>query len=158
MKIDVFVEIPRGTRNKYEFDKEANVFRLDRMLFSSMHYPLDYGFVPNTLADDGDPLDALILNWEPTFPGCMVECTPLGYLQMSDDKGVDQKLICVPTGDPIWRDAKELTDIPQHLLKEIAHFFEVYKTLENKKTDVHGWHGRTEAEQLIAKFQQQFKK
>lgn len=157
MTFDVFVEIPRGSRNKYEHDKEAGVIRLDRVLFSPMHYPTDYGYVVNTLADDGDPLDAMVLLWEPTFPGCVITCRALGVLNMSDEKGRDQKILCLPVSDPFWKDTQELEQAPQHLLKEISHFFEVYKTLEKKKVTVEGWEPRTVAESLIIKAQQAYK-
>ena len=138
-RIDVIVEIPKGSRNKYEFDKNKGVFKLDRMLFSSMHYPSDYGFIRDTLAEDGDPLDALVLVTEPTFPGCLIESKPVGLFKMRDEKGVDYKILCVPVGDPLWNHIKSLSDIPPHLLIEIEHFFDVYKELEHKKTAVEGW-------------------
>jgi len=144
--IDVVVEIPRGSRNKYEMDKEKGVIRLDRRLFSATVYPADYGFVPDTLAEDGDPLDALVLLEDPTFPGCYVAARPVAVLWMEDDKGKDAKLICVPAGDPRWAMVNDLGDVPEDLLKEIRHFFEVYKMIEPDKHSVtRGWGGAADA-------------
>ena len=140
--IDVVVEIPRGSRNKYEYDHEKHVIRLDRRLFSATVYPADYGFVPDTLAEDGDPLDALVLLDEPTFPGCVIEAKPVGIFWMSDEKGPDAKLITVARGDPVWENVSSLEDLPPHLTHEVAHFFDVYKDLEpNKGTEVRGFAG-----------------
>ena len=140
--IDVVVEIPRGSRNKYEFDHERKVFRLDRRLFTATFYPADYGFVPDTLAEDGDPLDALVLLDEPTFPGCLIEAKPIGIFWMSDEKGPDAKVITVARGDPVWEDLTSIDELPPHLTQEVAHFFDVYKDLEpNKGTDVRGFDG-----------------
>ncbi len=111
------------------------------MLFSSVHYPSDYGFIVDTLARDGDPLDALVLVWEPTFPGCIIEARPVGLFRMTDEKGPDEKILCVPLFDPLWSHIKQLSDVPPHLLKEIEHFFAIYKELERKKTGVEGWEG-----------------
>lgn len=143
--IEVIVEIPKGSRNKYEYDKERKLFKYDRMLFSSVHYPSDYGYVPDTLAEDGDALDALVLLGEPTFPGCLIEAKPIGLFKMWDEKGVDYKILCVPVNDPQWNWAEDLDDVPKHLLREIQHFFEVYKDLEEKKTGVEGWENRSHA-------------
>lgn len=137
--VDAFIEIPTGSQNKYEYDKEKGVFRLDRVLYSPMHYPTEYGYLEHTLAEDGDPLDILVLTTFPTFPGCVIRARVLGALIMSDDKGRDEKLLAVPADDPRWDFAQSLSDIPEHRLKEIAHFFEVYKDLENKKTVIEGW-------------------
>jgi inorganic pyrophosphatase len=128
--LDIVVEIPRGSRNKYEFDHERGVMRLDRRLFSATVYPADYGFVPETLAEDGDPLDALVLLEEPTFPGCWITARPVGVLWMTDDAGPDAKLICVEAHDPRYSDVTDLDGIQPEMLAEIRHFFEVYKTLE----------------------------
>jgi inorganic pyrophosphatase len=147
--MDVFIEIPKGSRNKYEFDKQSKRIKFDRMLFSAVHYPSDYGFIPETLGEDGDPLDALVLVWEPTFPGCMVEAKPIGLFKMLDEKGTDHKILCVPVSDPNWNHLEQLSDMPPHLLKEIEHFFAVYKDLEEKKTSVEGWRDRAEAIQII---------
>ncbi|WP_264511158.1 inorganic diphosphatase [Flavobacterium sp. N1719] len=146
---DVLIEIPKGSRNKYEYDFELKKIRYDRMLFSSMMYPADYGFIPETLALDGDPLDVLVLVTEPTFPMCVMEVKPIGVFHMADDKGPDEKIICVPVSDPIWNKLNDLQDVNPHLLKEIEHFFEVYKDLENKKVDVHGWGNVDEAREIL---------
>jgi len=137
--VDVIVEIPKGSRNKYEYDPVKKMMRLDRMLFSSIHYPCDYGFFPDTIAPDGDPLDALVLLSQPTFPGCLIEIRPIGVLKCFDEKGIDDKIVCVPPNDPNWKDVHSLDDIRPHLRKEIEHFFTVYKQLENKKAGVEGW-------------------
>ncbi|HEX7057597.1 MAG TPA: inorganic diphosphatase [Bacilli bacterium] len=146
--VDAFIEIPTGSQNKYEFDKEKKAFVLDRVLYSPMHYPTEYGYLENTLALDGDPLDILVLTTFPTFPGCVIESRVIGVLIMSDDKGQDEKLLAVPVHDPRWREVNSLKDIPQHKLKEIAHFFQVYKDLENKKTIIEGWKDAAFAQQL----------
>ena len=148
---DVLIEIPRGSRNKYEYDFDLKRMRFDRMLFSSMMYPADYGFIPETLALDGDPLDVLVLINEPTFPGCVIEVKPIGVFHMADDKGPDEKVICVPVSDPIWNNLNDLSDMNPHLVKEIEHFFQVYKDLENKKVDVEGWGDVNEAREIIKK-------
>lgn len=144
--IDVVVEIPRGSRNKYEYDHHRQVIRLDRRLFSATVYPADYGFVPDTLAEDGDPLDALVLTEDPTFPGCWVTARPVGVLWMADEKGPDAKVICVPGGDPRWEHVQDLRELPRDLLDEIEHFFQMYKDLEPGKTaDIRGFEGREAA-------------
>lgn len=158
MAYDVIVEIPKGSRNKYEYDHERNVMRLDRMLFTAMQYPSDYGFFPDTLAEDGDPLDALVLLWEPTFPGCLIEVEAVGVFKMRDEKGIDHKVLCRPVEEPMWAHIRELSDVPPHLLKEIEHFFTVYKDLEKKKTGIDGWEDRTEANRVIHEAQDRFKK
>jgi len=142
---DVLIEIPKGSRNKYEYDFVLNKIRFDRMLFSSMMYPGDYGFIPETLALDGDPLDVLVMGTEPTFPMCVMEVKPIGVFHMADEKGLDEKIICVPISDPIWNQRNDISDINPHRLKEIEHFFEVYKDLEEKKVDVGGWGNAEEA-------------
>jgi inorganic pyrophosphatase len=146
---DVLVEIPRGSRNKYEYDFDLKRMRFDRMLFSSMMYPSDYGFIPETLALDGDPLDVLVLVTKPTFPGCVIEVKPIGVFHMADDKGPDEKIICVPVSDPNWSKFNDLSDVNPHLVKEIEHFFQVYKDLENKKVDVEGWGDVIDAKRII---------
>ena len=146
---DVLIEIPKGSRNKYEYDFKLKKIRYDRMLFSSMMYPADYGFIPETLALDGDPLDVLVLVTEPTFPGCVMEVKPIGVFHMADEKGPDEKIVCVPMSDPIWNKLNDLSDLNPHLLKEIEHFFQVYKDLENKKVDVEGWGDVQEAYAII---------
>lgn len=157
--IDVRIEIPKGSRNKYEYDPLKKAIKLDRMLFSAVHYPSDYGFIQDTLGEDGDPLDALVLVTEPTFPGCLIESKPIGLFKMWDEKGPDEKIVCVPIGDPYWNRIETLEDLPPHLLKEIEHFFLVYKDLEEKKTGIDGWGSREQAieviEQAKLRFQQQ---
>jgi inorganic pyrophosphatase len=152
--LEVLIEIPKGSRNKYEYDKGRGVIRLDRMLFSSVHYPCDYGFIPETLAEDDDPLDALVLVWEPTFPGCIIDVRPVGMLRMKDEKGVDEKVLCVPLNDPLWNHVHSLDDVPPHLLKEIDNFFSIYKELEGKKTKTKGWEGLQETQQTIRECQE----
>lgn len=142
---EVFVEVPMGSRNKYEYDYDRKAFVLDRMLFSAVRYPGDYGFLPDTLARDGDALDALVILGEPTFPGCRIPVRVVGMLDMSDDKGPDEKILCVPDADPRWQHIQELGDVPDHLLDEIAHFFGIYKDLERKKVEVRGWQARGDA-------------
>jgi len=148
---DVLVEIPRGSRNKYEYDFKLKKMRFDRMLYSSMMYPADYGFIPETLALDGDPLDVLVLVTEPTFPGCVIEVKPIGVFHMADEKGPDEKIICVPVTDPVANRLTDLSDCNPHLIKEIEHFFRVYKDLEEKKVEVGGWGDVNEAKELVAK-------
>jgi len=149
MNIDVIVEIPKGSRNKYEMHKEKNIIRFDRMLFSSVMYPTDYGFIPETLALDGDPLDALVLVWEPTFPGCLIETKPIALFKMRDEKGDDEKILTVPLSDPQWNHLTCLGDVPRHMLREIEHFFSIYKDLEGKKVEVLGWEDCDSAEEVI---------
>ncbi len=132
--IDVVVEIPRGSRNKYEIDHATGVIRLDRRLFSATVYPADYGFIPDTLGEDDDPLDALVLLDDPTFPGCWVTARPVGVLWMEDEAGPDAKIICVPAGDVRWDHVEDLSQLPDHLVAEIVHFFDVYKDLEPGKS------------------------
>lgn len=156
MNTEVIIEIPKGSRNKYEFDKERNVIVFDRRLFSSVQYPTDYGFFPNTLADDGDPLDALVILAEPTFPGCHIDIKPIGMFEMSDEKGLDEKILCVPLHDPLWNHLEELEDAPPHLLKEIEHFFSMYKDLEGKSTEIVGWNDKKAAIACIEKYQAEY--
>lgn len=147
--VEALIEIPTGSQNKYEYDKEKGRFVLDRVLFSPMHYPAEYGYIDESLALDGDPLDILVLTTFPTFPGCLIHARVIGVLIMSDDKGEDEKLLGVPVEDPRWKGINSINDIPEHRLKEIAHFFQVYKDLENKKTIIKGWEGPEKAAQLI---------
>ena len=156
--IEVLIEIPKGSRNKYEYDKERNVIKFDRMLFSAVHYPSDYGYIPDTLALDGDPLDALVLVWEPTFPGCLIEAKPVGVFKMWDENGPDEKILCVPIADPLWNHIEKLGDAPPHLLKEIEHFFSIYKDLEDKKTGVEGWEDRETAIRVIEEAKKRYVK
>ena len=140
-----FVEIPKGSRNKYEFDHEEQAIKLDRFLFSSMVYPTDYGFIPETLGLDGDPLDAMVCVSEPTFPGCLIDVKPIALFRMEDDKGIDDKVLAVPLSDPQWNTLETLDDLSQQLQDEIAHFFSIYKDLEQKKVKVDGWYSREDA-------------
>ncbi len=155
-KFDVLVEIPKGSRNKYEFDFKMKKIRYDRMLFSSMMYPADYGFIPETFALDHDPLDVLVLVTEPTFPGCIIEVKPIGVFHMADEKGPDEKIICVPISDPNGHKIEDISDINPHLIKEIEHFFQVYKDLEKKRVDVGGWGNAEEALDIIDKCTDRF--
>jgi len=145
-----YVEIPKGSRNKYEFDEDVGHIVLDRFLSSSMVYPTDYGYLIGHLGRDGDPLDAMVCVSEPTFPGCVIPCKPIGLFKMRDDKGEDDKIVCVPTHDPGWSDLETLEDIPQQLQREITHFFSVYKQLEDKVVEVDGWRSKEEALDVIA--------
>jgi inorganic pyrophosphatase len=155
--ITVMIEIPKGCRNKYEYDKETGNIKFDRMLFSSVHYPSDYGFIPKTLALDGDPLDALVLVWEPTFPGCVIKAKPIGVFVMHDEKGQDEKILCVPTTDPLWNHCQTLADAPPHLLKEIEHFFSIYKDLEGQSVKIDGWEDTAAAIRIIRESEQRYK-
>jgi inorganic pyrophosphatase len=137
--INVLIEIPAGSKNKYEFDKDMQAFALDRVLYSSVQYPYDYGFVPNTLADDGDPLDGMVIMDQPTFPGCVIAARPIGMLEMVDGGDRDEKILCVPDKDPRYANVKSLKDIQQHRLDEIAEFFQSYKNLEKKEVKILGW-------------------
>ena len=148
--VDVFVEIPRGSRTKYELDKKSGRIRLDRVLFASVHYPADYGFVVDTLAGDGDPLDALVVVEEPTFPGCILPARPIGTLLMRDEKGPDEKILGVPIGDPRFDEIRELKDLSTHWLREIEMFFATYKMLEGGEVTLDGWHGSRTAWRLIS--------
>ncbi|TDT29926.1 inorganic diphosphatase [Naumannella halotolerans] len=147
---DVTVEIPKGHKNKYELDHETGRIRLDRTLFTSTQYPSDYGFIEGTLGEDGDPLDALVLLPEPTFPGCLIECRAIGMFQMTDEAGGDDKVLCVPVADIRRHHLQELEDVPDLSLREIEHFFSVYKDLEpGKSVEGASFAGRKEAEEEI---------
>jgi inorganic pyrophosphatase len=146
----VFVEIPAGSRNKYEWDDEAGGIVLDRRLFTSMSYPADYGYIEGAQGEDGDPLDALVLVADPTFPGCRIRARPVGVFHMTDEKGLDDKIICVSLRDPAFRHVADVDDIQSEFRDEIEHFFRVYKDLEAKKTETRGFGNRAEAERVIA--------
>ncbi|MEN9227088.1 MAG: inorganic diphosphatase [Gloeomargarita sp. GMQP_bins_120] len=148
--VHLIIEIPGGSRNKYEMDKDLGVIKLDRVLYSSVQYPYDYGFIPNTLGEDGDPLDGLVMMDEPTFPGCLVVARPIGMLEMVDQGERDEKLLCVPADDPRYASYKSLSDVPAHRLAEIAEFFRTYKNLENKKVDIGEWKDVYAVKPLIA--------
>lgn len=147
--IEVLVEIPQGSRNKYEYDPATGRIKLDRVLYSSVHYPAEYGFVMGTHAPDGDPLDALVLTYEPTFPGCVIPARPIGVLQMRDEKGLDDKILAVPVGDPRFESTRDLDDLQPHWLAEIENFFATYKKLEGTETEVAGWLGAPDAHRVI---------
>lgn len=144
------VEIPKGSRNKYEWDPEFGEIFLSRFLSASVVYPTDYGFFPGTLAEDGDPLDALVCVSEPTFPGCLIDVKPIALLEMTDEEGGDDKVLCVPCKDPNWMDLEELEDVPMQLRTEIEHFFSIYKQPEGKPVEVSGWRPREDALAVLA--------
>jgi inorganic pyrophosphatase len=150
MDIEMIVEIPKGSRNKYEMDHSLGRLRLSRMLFTSTRYPVDYGYIPDTLAEDGDPLDIMVMLDEPTFPGCSIMVRPVGLFWMSDENGPDAKILAAPAHDPRFGNIRELRHVHEHLLAEIRHFFETYKELEpGKGTDIRGWQDRPSAEREI---------
>jgi len=148
-ELNAIVEIPRGSRNKYELDKETGLFRFDRILYSSVHYPGDYGFIPRTLADDDDPLDVLVMVTVPTFPGCLIAVRPIGVFEMRDEKGLDEKVLAVPLKDPLYDGYHDLDDVAPHFLREVEHFFAIYKELEGVHTSALGWRGRDDARRVI---------
>ena len=155
--LDCIIEIPQGSRNKYEWDHDKNALKLDRFLFASVVYPTDYGFIPDTLGQDDDPLDIMVCVSEPTFPGCMIEVKPIALFRMTDDAGVDDKVVAVPVTDPGWNYMETLEDLPSQLKDEIAHFFSIYKDLEKKKVDVDGWYSREDAWNEIEASRERFK-
>lgn len=158
MELEVVIEIPKGSRNKYEVDHDSGELWLDRMLFTATMYPADYGFFPRTLGEDSDPLDAMVLLEEPTFPGCHINARPIDVFWMSDEKGPDAKVLTVPSTDPRWAKIADIADLPPYLLDEIAHFFEVYKALEpGKGTEVSHWQGRSDAERAITEAQDRYR-
>ncbi len=148
--IEVLVEIPQGSRNKYEYDQATGRFRLDRVLYASVHYPAEYGFVLGTRAPDGDPLDAVVLAYEPTFSGCVIPARPIGVLNMVDERGIDHKILAVPVGEPRFDSIRDLDDLNPHWLREIENFFATYKTLEGTVTEVTGWSNAAVALEMIA--------
>jgi inorganic pyrophosphatase len=150
--VNTIIEIPKGSTNKYEVDAVTGIVKLDRVLFSPFYYPCDYGFIPHTLYTDGDPLDALVLITHPTFPGCVVEARPIGVLGMKDEKGRDDKIICVADRDPRFSDVQTLDSLGEHLKREIWHFFEVYKELEDKAVEVLGWDSKQAAYEIITQY------
>jgi inorganic pyrophosphatase len=145
----VIVEIPRGSRNKYELNKETGLFRLDRVLFSAVHYPGDYGFFPRTYAQDDDPLDALVMVNVPTFPGCAIDARPIGIFRMKDKGETDEKVLCVPAHDPLYDGYGDITDVPSHFLREVEHFFAIYKDLEGGRVQTLGWDDADAARAVI---------
>ena len=156
--VTAVIEIPANERNKYELDKTLGVFRLDRVLHSAVHYPGDYGFLPRTLGDDGDPLDVLVMMTIPVFTGCLVDCRPIGLFHLVDKGKADEKVIAVPTGDPYSEGIHELSDIPQHALKEIEHFFLVYKDLEGVSTRTRGFEDAAAAHEAITYAMENYQK
>jgi inorganic pyrophosphatase len=154
--INVVIEIPLDGVNKYEYDKKLHVFRLDRNLYSPVHYPGDYGFIPSTLAGDGDPLDVLVLVDTPSFSGCVMEVRPIGALEMMDQGLPDEKLLCVGKGNPRYKDVWNFSEIYPHMLREITHFFSIYKDLEGKRVEVKGWHDASYARNKVVEAQQRF--
>ena len=151
-EVNVIIEIPRFSSNKYEFDEELGVIKLDRVLYSPLHYPWDYGFIPQTRYLDGDPVDVLLLISHPTYPGIVVDAKPIGVLEMVDEGKPDEKLLCVASNDPRFGNRNRMVNIHQHTLDEIVHFFEVYKQLERKNVEINGWKKREEAYEIIEKF------
>jgi inorganic pyrophosphatase len=152
----MIVEIPKNSANKYEYDGKLGVFRLDRALYSPMHYPGDYGFIPGTLAEDNDPMDVLVLVQEPSFPGCLIEVRPVGILNMVDQKERDQKIIAVPKRDPRYGEVHTMDQIFPHVRREIEHFFTIYKELEGRVTQMEGWGGPHEARRAIVQSRQDY--
>lgn len=158
VQFDVTIEIPKGQRNKYEVDHETGRVRLDRYLYTPMAYPTDYGFIEDTLGEDGDPLDALVLLPQPLFPGVLVEVRPVGMFRMVDEAGGDDKVLCVPAGDNRWDHIQDIDDVPQHELEAIKHFFVHYKDLEpGKFVKAADWVGRAEAEAEVERSVQRFR-
>ena len=155
-EINVVVEIPEGSRNKYEYDKTLDIFRLDRALHSSILYPGDYGFAPQTLALDGDPLDVLVLTIVPSFSGCLLVARPIGLLAMLDEGKEDDKVVAVPVGEPAFDEIYNHSQIFPHTLRKISHFFETYKLLEGKETSVVGWHDAAHARRVVMESHQRF--
>lgn len=149
--VRVIVEVPKGSRNKYEYDRRSGRIKLDRVLFSAVHYPADYGYVEGTLAEDGDEVDILVLIDEPTFPGCLIEAKPIGMLRMMDEKGIDNKILAVPVNDPRWSPFRDISELPPHLLVEVENFFLTYKKLEAKEVRSEGWRGSREAEEYLVR-------
>ncbi|MBW3019610.1 inorganic diphosphatase [Candidatus Woesearchaeota archaeon] len=156
--VNVIVEIPRGSQNKYEYDKVNKVFKLDRVLFSPLHYPGDYGFIPRTLGEDDDPMDALVLVSHHTFPGVLIQSRPIGLLRMIDSGKRDDKILCVPSYDIRYHHVKDVKQLSKAALNEISHFFQVYKQLEKKDVKIVGWKGREDAVKSLKKSVERYKK
>jgi inorganic pyrophosphatase len=148
-EVNLIVEIPTGSQNKYEIDKDTGLIKLDRVLYSPFHYPGDYGFIPRTLGQDGDPLDGIVLVNFPTYPLTLMAVRPLGVLRMVDGGDNDEKILCVPVDDVRHKDTNSLADVPEAIRNEIAHFFETYKQLEGKKVEINGWGDLEEAKTII---------
>lgn len=148
-ELNAIIEIPQGSRNKYELEKDSGLYRFDRLLYSSVHYPGDYGLIPRTLAEDDDPLDVLVLVTEPTFTGCLIRVRPIGVFEMTDADTLDEKLLAVPIRDPLFAEFQDVGDVAPHLLREVEHFFAVYKELEGTRTVSLGWRDRAYAETVF---------
>ena len=157
MKVDVVIEIPQGSQNKYEVDHETGRVRLDRVLYSPMHYPAEYGFIEETLGEDGDPLDVLVLTSFPTFPGCVISARILGMLEMVDGGDVDTKLLAVAADDPRFAHVTSLDAVNPHVLREIPHFFQTYKQLEKKEVSIGGWKGESDALTVLEESRNRYK-
>jgi inorganic pyrophosphatase len=155
-QVTAVIEIPSGSRNKYELDKTTGMLKLDRVLFSAVHYPGDYGFIPRTLHEDGDPLDVLVIVKEQTFPGCQIDVRPIGVLKMLDRGEPDDKILSVPLHDPYHQEYFDIADIPQHLLKEVEHFFRTYKDLEGKRVEILGWGKSEQAMRIIGESMERY--
>jgi inorganic pyrophosphatase len=155
--VNAVIEIPFGEKNKYEYDKNLHVFKLDRSLFSAVHYPGDYGFFPSTLSSDGDPLDVLVLVEDPSFVGCLIEVRPIGMLEMLDQGEKDEKILAVPKHNPRYQEVHNYTQIYPHVMKEVSHFFSVYKDLEGKRTQMLGWKDAAAARAAIMESYRRFK-
>ena len=158
IEVNAVIEIPRGQTNKYEYDKTLHVFRLDRNLYSPVHYRGDYGFIPSTLSDDGDPLDVLVLVDAPSFTGCLMTVRPIGFLEMVDQEQGDEKVLAVGTKNPIYKGVRDYEELYPHLLRGIEHFFAVYKELEAKTTRIVGWHNAERARAIISECQTRYQK
>ncbi len=159
--VNAIIEIPKGSHNKYEYDEKLGVFKLDRVLYSPVHYPLDYGFIPETRSEDGDHLDILVIGSDPIFPGCLVSARPIAMLNMIDGGEQDEKILAVQVDNPRFNKIKSLSDLEawnDHLTKEVVHFMEVYKNLQGKKVEIKGWFGVEEAHAEIKKAQEMYKK
>lgn len=159
--VNAIIEIPKGSHNKYEYDEKLGVFKLDRVLYSPVHYPLDYGFIPETRSEDGDHLDILVIGSDPVFPGCLVSARPIGMMNMIDSGELDAKILAVQVDNPRFNKIKSLADLEawnEHLPKEVVHFMEVYKNLQGKKVEISGWLGVEEAHAEIVKSQEMYKK
>ena len=156
-RINAVIEIPKDSVNKYEYDKQLHVFKLDRTLFSPVHYPGDYGFIPCTLGQDGDPLDVLVLVEAPSFPGCLIEVRPIGVLEMVDQGKKDEKILAVAQSDPLYKDVHDYSQVFSHKAKEIEHFFSIYKALEGKNTEMSGWADSDAARKIVMEGHKRFK-
>jgi len=155
-EVNAVIEIPRGDTNKYEYDKELHVFRLDRNLYSPVHYPGDYGFIPSTLSDDGDPLDVVVMVDAPSFAGCVMTVRPIGVLLMTDQESEDEKILAVGLNNPIYKNLNDYSELYPHLLLEIEHFFSVYKELEAKRTRIKGWEDAKAARTIVSESQERY--